>query len=69
MIERTEDGFNSRDQDTAAANDWRRAVPWEARVSAEAMLTRSYEEAAERSTARRSNLRPGTLPPTATSSG
>ncbi len=57
VIERTEQGCNSRDEDTAAANDWLRASPsWEARISAEAMLTRSYEEAADKSTARREQL-------------
>jgi hypothetical protein len=57
VIERTEEGCNSRNEDTATANDWLRVSPsWEARVSAEAMLTRSYEEAADKSTARREQL-------------
>jgi hypothetical protein len=57
VIERTEEACNSRDDDTAAANDWLRGMPrWEARISAEAMLTRSYEEAAEKSRARREQL-------------
>jgi hypothetical protein len=58
VIERTEEGCTSRDDDTAAANDWLRGTPsWEARVSAEAVLTRSYEEAADKSRARREQLK------------
>jgi len=57
VIERTEAGFASRDQDTSAANDWLRAAePWEARVSAARLLTSSYEEAAAHSRARREAL-------------
>ena len=57
VIERTEEGFTSRDQDTSAANDWLRSVAaWEARVNAAHLLTRSYEEAAARSAARREAL-------------
>jgi hypothetical protein len=57
VIERTEEGFASRDEDTAAANDWlRSSEPWEARVNTRHLLTRTYEEAAERSRARRTAL-------------
>jgi hypothetical protein len=57
VIERTEEGCVSRDDDTAAANDWlRETSSWEARVSTEAMFTRSYEEAADKSRARREQL-------------
>jgi hypothetical protein len=54
VIERTEEGFASRAEDTAAANDWLRSTePWEARMNSAVLLTRSYEEAAARSRARR----------------
>jgi hypothetical protein len=57
VIERTEEGFASRSDDTAAANDWLRGrEPWEARVNTEHLLTRTYEEAAARSRARRESL-------------
>ncbi len=57
VIERTEEGFASRSDDTSAANDWSQsAPPWEARVSSEYILTRSYEEAARRNLARRAAL-------------
>ena len=40
VIERTEEGFASRDEDTSAANDWLRGnAPWEARVNAKLLLT------------------------------
>jgi hypothetical protein len=57
VIERTELGFESRDEDTGAANDWLRSRgEWEARVSSQAMFSRSYEEAAERNLARKQQL-------------
>jgi hypothetical protein len=57
VIERTEQGFESRDKDTGAANDWLRSrAAWEARVSSEAMFTRSYEEAAARNLSRKQLL-------------
>jgi hypothetical protein len=57
VIERTEQGFESREDDTGAANDWLCGRPaWEARVSSAAMLTRSYQEAAERNLARKQQL-------------
>jgi hypothetical protein len=57
VIERTEQGFETREEDTSAANDWLRSRPsWEARGSSRAMLTRSYEEAAERNIKRKRQL-------------
>jgi hypothetical protein len=57
VIERTEQGFESREEDTAAANDWQRSRPaWEARVSSRYMFTRTYEEAAERNLSRKRGL-------------
>ena len=54
VIERTQDGFASRDHDTAAANNWLRSRPsWEARVGPEALFTRTFDEAAENSRTRR----------------
>jgi hypothetical protein len=53
VIERTEEGFASRSDQTSAANDWLQARPgWEARMPADVMFTRSYAEAAARSRAR-----------------
>ena len=57
VIERTEDGYRSRIQDTAAANNWLQGAPeWEARVNTAHIWTRTYEEAAERNAARRAAL-------------
>jgi len=57
VIERTEESYSSRDHDTGAANDWLRSRrPWEARVRAEVLLTRSFEEAAANSRRRREHL-------------
>jgi hypothetical protein len=53
VIERTEQGFASRADDTWAANDWLRGgKPWEARIAAKLLLRTSCEEAAARSRAR-----------------
>jgi hypothetical protein len=53
VIERTEDDFTTREQDTVAANDWLNGRPtWEARVAAEVLLTRTADEAAENSRVR-----------------
>jgi hypothetical protein len=53
VIERTQDGFSSREHDTAAANDWLQSRPfWEARVGPEVLFTRTFDEAAENSRAR-----------------
>jgi hypothetical protein len=57
VIERTEQGCASRDDDTSAANDWLRSTPpWEARISSQHLFTRSYEEAADNSRTRREQL-------------
>jgi hypothetical protein len=58
VIERTQDGFATRDHETAAANDWLRSrQAWEARVGAEVLFTRTIDEAAENSRSRRDYLR------------
>jgi hypothetical protein len=57
VIERTEEDFASRVEDTSAANDWLRStMPWEARVCANLLLKSSPEEATARSRARREAL-------------
>jgi hypothetical protein len=57
VIERTEEAFATRVEDTSAANDWlRSAPPWEARVCATLLLTSSSAEAAAHSRARREAL-------------
>jgi len=57
VIERTQDGFTSRTHDTSTANDWLISRPqWEARVAAEALFSRTFDEAAEKSRARREHL-------------
>ena len=57
VIERTEQGFATRSEETGAANDWLRSTPpWEARIRPDLLFTRSYEEAAENSRARRMQL-------------
>jgi hypothetical protein len=57
VIERTENDFVSRDDDTVAANDWLRSgLPWEPRVAAEATLTRTSSEAMENSRTRREHI-------------
>jgi hypothetical protein len=57
VIERKEDDFVSRDDDTVAANDWLRSgLPWEPRVAAEATLTRTSSEAMENSRTRREHI-------------
>ena len=49
MIERTENGFVTREDETSAANDWVPGRPnWEARVSASRFLTSTPDEAAAR---------------------
>jgi hypothetical protein len=54
VIERTEEGFLTREAHTCAANDWLASKwPWEARMANELLLTRSYAEAAENSGSRR----------------
>ena len=57
VIERTEIGFSSRDDNTAAANDWiHSALPWEARVPSDLGLTRTSEEARANSRTRREQV-------------
>ena len=57
VIERTVDGFNTRTEDTGAANDWLvRATRWEARIGANIMFTASHDEAAANSSGRRDAL-------------
>jgi hypothetical protein len=53
VIERTENGFDGRDHETRAANDWLHSrPPWEARVATEVLFTRTTAEAAENSRVR-----------------
>ncbi len=57
VIERREDSFDTREDVTSAANDWlHSAWPWEARVRAEVLLSRTYEEAAQNSRTRRAQI-------------
>ena len=57
VIERTEQGCASRNDDTFAANDWLHGRrPWEARVAAKRLLTASCEEAAANSRERCARL-------------
>ncbi|MPZ39341.1 MAG: hypothetical protein GEU95_15035 [Rhizobiales bacterium] len=57
VIERTEEGFVTRNENTSAANDWFESAPsWEARTRADLMLTCTYEETAARSRARREHI-------------
>lgn len=57
VIERTEDGFRTRERDTGAANDWLEPLPrWEARIGFSKALTSTFQEAAEYSHQRRTAL-------------
>ena len=57
VIERTEEGFATREDETAAANDWLRAAPhWEGRMRADLILSCSYQEAGDNSRKRRETL-------------
>jgi hypothetical protein len=57
VIERTETGFVTRERDTGAANDWFPERPgWEGRIGLRRFLSRTYEEAADYSCARRETL-------------
>jgi hypothetical protein len=57
VIERTETGFATREQDTCAANDWVPSRPgWEGRIGTRRFLTSSFDEAASYSRARREAL-------------
>jgi len=57
VIERTETGFVSREDDTCAANDWVPSRPgWEGRIGTRRFLVSSFEEARSYSRARREAL-------------
>ena len=57
VIERTQDGFATRNHNTGAANDWLQSgPPWEARVGAEVLFTLTFDEAAKNSRVRRDQL-------------
>src|SRR5262249_44388189 len=57
VIERTEQGFDTRSENTAAANDWLQSRPsWEARIATEVLFKRNFDEAAENSRTRRNQL-------------
>jgi hypothetical protein len=57
VIERTETGFVTRQDNTSAANDWVPARPgWEGRIGTRRFLISSYEEATGYSCARREAL-------------
>ena len=57
VIERTENGFNTRTDDHGAANDWLDSTPlWEGRIGASKVFTCSFEEAAQYSRRRREGL-------------
>lgn len=57
VIERTEEGFETRSTGTVAANDWHTCrEPWEARVGGDLVLTCRYEEAGENSRCRRETI-------------
>jgi hypothetical protein len=57
VIERTEDGALTREDETSAANDW---VPnranWEGRINANQFVSSSFAQAADKSRARREAL-------------
>ena len=57
VIERTETGCTTRDENTSAANDWVPARPaWEGRIGTRRFLISSFDEAAGYSRARRESL-------------
>ena len=57
VIERTETGFVTREEDTGAANDWVPSRPgWEGRIGTRRFLTSSFADAASYSRARREAL-------------
>ena len=57
VIERTESGFLTREEDTSAANDWVPSRPgWEGRIGTRRFLVCSFAEAAAVSRARRETL-------------
>jgi hypothetical protein len=57
VIERTEEGFATRFENTSAANDWlEQKEPWEARVGGDQLFNCSYGEAGANSRTRREAL-------------
>lgn len=57
VVERTEEGFATRFEQTSTANDWLDARPgWEGRIAGNLLFACSYEQAAANSLARRSAL-------------
>jgi hypothetical protein len=57
IVERTEEGGITREDDHGAANDWLDSTPpWEGRVGTNKVLTSTFEEAAEYSRLRREGL-------------
>jgi hypothetical protein len=57
VIERTEEGFSTRTENTGAANDWLvPAQPWEARVGGDLLFNCDYAEAGVNSRVRREAL-------------
>jgi hypothetical protein len=57
VVERTETGFATRENDTSAANDWLPRRPgWEGRIGTQRFLTASFVDAANYSRARRESL-------------
>jgi hypothetical protein len=57
VIERTETGFVTREEDTCAANDWVPARPgWEGRIGTRRFLVSSFDDATNYSRARREAL-------------
>ncbi len=58
VIERTETGFRSREEDTSAANDWVPPRPgWEGRIGTRHFLSSTFADAAGYSRARRETLK------------
>jgi hypothetical protein len=57
VIERTETGFVTREEETSAANDWLPVRPgWEGRIGTRRFLSSSFADAASFSRARRDSL-------------
>jgi len=58
VIERTETGFVTREEETSAANDWVPCRPgWEGRIGTRRFLTSSFADAGSYSRARRESLK------------
>lgn len=58
VIERTETGFRSREEETSAANDWVPSRPsWEGRIGTRHFLSSTFADAAGYSRARRETLK------------